>query len=119
MNNVLKSMRLHIGIFGKRNVGKSSILNFLTGQNASIVSDVAGTTTDAVEKTMELIPLGPVVFIDTAGVDDVGELGQQRIEKTFASINRIDVALKRKNFALLFPMSIIRFNGGRFLKKII
>lgn len=93
MNNVLKSMRLHIGIFGKRNVGKSSILNFLTGQNASIVSDVAGTTTDAVEKTMELIPLGPVVFIDTAGVDDVGELGQQRIEKTFASINRIDVAL--------------------------
>ena len=93
MNNVLKSMRLHIGIFGKRNVGKSSILNFLTGQNSSIVSDVAGTTTDAVEKTMELIPLGPVVFIDTAGVDDVGELGQQRIEKTFASINRIDVAL--------------------------
>lgn len=93
MNNVLKSMRLHIGILGKRNVGKSSILNFLTGQNASIVSDVAGTTTDAVEKIMELIPLGPVVFIDTAGVDDVGELGQQRIEKTFASINRIDVAL--------------------------
>jgi len=73
MNNVLKSMRLHIGIFGKRNVGKSSILNFLTGQNTSIVSDVAGTTTDTVEKTMELIPLGPVVFIDTAGVDDVGD----------------------------------------------
>ena len=93
MNNILKSMRLHIGIFGKRNVGKSSILNFLTGQNTSIVSDVAGTTTDTVEKTMELIPLGPVMFIDTAGVDDVGELGQQRIEKTLATINRIDIAL--------------------------
>ena len=93
MNNVLKSMRLHIGIFGKRNVGKSSLLNFLTNQEISIVSETLGTTTDAVEKTMELLPIGPVVFIDTAGIDDTGELGKQRVEKTFDIINRIDVAL--------------------------
>ncbi len=91
--SILKSQRLHIGIFGRRNVGKSSLLNYITEQNISIVSDVAGTTTDVVEKVMELIPLGPVVFLDTAGIDDVGELGKQRIEKTFASMDRIDVAL--------------------------
>ena len=93
MSNVLKSMRLHIGILGKRNVGKSSLLNFMAGQNTSIVSDVAGTTTDTVEKIMELLPVGPVVFLDTAGIDDVGELGEQRIEKTFDAFNRLDVAL--------------------------
>jgi small GTP-binding protein len=70
-----KSFRLHIGIFGKRNSGKSSILNSLTNQDVSIVSDIAGTTTDPVEKPMELLPLGPVLFIDTAGIDDLGNSG--------------------------------------------
>jgi len=77
-----KGFRLHIGFFGRRNVGKSSLLNAMTQQKVSIVSDVAGTTTDPVEKPMELLPIGPVLFIDTAGVDDVGALGAQRIEKT-------------------------------------
>lgn len=77
-----KANRLHIGIFGKRNAGKSSLLNALVNQEISIVSDIAGTTTDPVEKTMEFLPLGPVVFIDTAGIDDIGDLGEQRIEKT-------------------------------------
>jgi small GTP-binding protein len=82
MEKTPKGMRLHIGIFGRRNVGKSSILNALVGQQAAIVSDVAGTTTDPVEKPMELLPLGPVLFVDTAGIDDVGALGEKRIEKT-------------------------------------
>lgn len=88
-----KANRLHIGIFGKRNAGKSSLLNRLTNQDVSIVSPVAGTTTDAVEKTMEFLPLGPVVFIDTAGVDDEGSLGNQRIEKTKKIFDRTDIAL--------------------------
>ena len=91
--SMLKSQRLHIGIFGRRNVGKSSLLNFLTEQNVSIVSDIAGTTTDVVEKAMELIPIGPVVLIDTADVDDDGVLGEKRVEKTFSSVDRIDVGL--------------------------
>ena len=91
--SILKSQRLHIGIFGRRNVGKSSLLNFLTEQNVSIVSDIAGTTTDIVEKAMELIPIGPVVLIDTAGVDDDGVLGEKRVEKTFSSVDRIDLGL--------------------------
>ena len=73
---------MHIGIFGKRNVGKSYILNSLTDQDISIVSEIAGTTTDPVEKSMELLPIGPVLFVDTAGVDDEGTLGQMRVEKT-------------------------------------
>lgn len=93
MQKTPKALRLHIGIFGKRNVGKSSIINALTHQNISIVSDIAGTTTDAVEKTMEMLPLGPVVFIDTAGVDDVGKLGELRIDKTMQIIDRCDIAL--------------------------
>jgi [FeFe] hydrogenase H-cluster maturation GTPase HydF len=88
-----RGMRLHIGIFGKRNVGKSNILNALTKQNISIVSDIAGTTTDPVEKAMELLPLGPVLFVDTAGLDDEGKLGQMRIEKTVKMFDRIDLAL--------------------------
>lgn len=88
-----KSFRLHIGIFGRRNVGKSSVLNMLTRQQVSIVSDVAGTTTDPVEKPMELLPLGPVLFIDTAGLDDVGGLGSQRMEKTNQVFDRTDLAL--------------------------
>ena len=93
MNKVLKSMHLHIGIFGKSNVGKSSLLNFVTEQNVSIVSDSAGTTTDPVEKVMELLPIGPVIFTDTAGVDDIGALGAQRVKKTYSIIDRIDIAL--------------------------
>jgi [FeFe] hydrogenase H-cluster maturation GTPase HydF len=86
-------MRVHIGIFGKRNVGKSSLLNALTKQDISIVSPTAGTTTDPVEKSMELLPLGPVLFVDTAGIDDEGALGLQRVEKTKKIIDRIDLAI--------------------------
>src|SRR3974390_2257676 len=88
-----KGLRLHIGFFGRRNVGKSSLLNALTRQQVSIVSPVAGTTTDPVEKPMELLPLGPVLFVDTAGVDDIGALGAQRIEKTRQAIARCDIAV--------------------------
>lgn len=91
--NTPKGMRIHIGIFGKRNVGKSSLLNALTKQDISIVSATAGTTTDPVEKSMELLPLGPVLFVDTAGIDDEGALGQQRVEKTKKVIDRIDLAI--------------------------
>lgn len=89
----LKSMRLHIGVFGRTNVGKSSLLNRVTNQEISIVSEIAGTTTDVVEKSMELLPVGPVTFLDTAGLDDETELGEKRIEKTMKIINRIDVAV--------------------------
>jgi [FeFe] hydrogenase H-cluster maturation GTPase HydF len=88
-----KGFRLHIGFFGRRNVGKSSLLNAITQQKVSIVSEVAGTTTDPVEKPMELLPIGPVLFVDTAGVDDVGALGAQRIEKARQVIARSDVAI--------------------------
>lgn len=89
----LKSMRLHIGIFGKTNVGKSSLLNRITNQDISIVSDIAGTTTDVVEKSMELLPIGPVNFLDTAGINDSTALSAERIEKTMKIINRTDVAV--------------------------
>lgn len=88
-----KAFRLHIGIFGRRNVGKSSLLNMLTRQQVSIVSDVAGTTTDPVEKPMEMLPLGPVLFIDTAGVDDEGALGGMRVEKTRRILDRTDIGI--------------------------
>ncbi|MFA5327993.1 MAG: [FeFe] hydrogenase H-cluster maturation GTPase HydF [Prolixibacteraceae bacterium] len=88
-----KSFRLHIGIFGRRNAGKSSVLNALTSQEVSIVSEIAGTTTDPVEKPMELLPLGPVLFIDTAGIDDSGTLGEKRIEKTKSVFDRTDLGL--------------------------
>lgn len=89
----LKSMRLHIGIFGKTNVGKSSLLNRITNQDISIVSDVAGTTTDVVEKSMELLPVGPVNFLDTAGIDDSTALGEKRLQKTMKVLNRVDVGV--------------------------
>lgn len=89
----LKSMRLHIGIFGKTNVGKSSLLNKITDQDVSIVSDIEGTTTDVVEKTMELLPIGPVNFLDTAGINDKSTLASERIEKTIKIINRTDVGV--------------------------
>ncbi len=93
MQKTPRGMRLHIGIFGRRNVGKSSILNKLTQQDISIVSEKAGTTTDPVEKAMELLPLGPVLFVDTAGIDDEGSLGKKRIEKTKKIFDRIDLAI--------------------------
>lgn len=93
MQNAARGMRLHIGIFGRRNVGKSSLLNAITRQAVSIVSATPGTTTDPVEKPMELLPLGPVLFIDTAGLDDEGELGQMRNERTRQVFSRTDLGI--------------------------
>lgn len=93
MQSTPKTLRLHIGIFGRRNVGKSSLLNAITRQQVSIVSSHAGTTTDPVEKPMELLPLGPVQFVDTAGVDDEGALGELRIQRTRAVFERVDLGL--------------------------
>jgi [FeFe] hydrogenase H-cluster maturation GTPase HydF len=93
MNAAPRGVRLHIGIFGRRNVGKSSLLNALTRQQVSIVSPEPGTTTDPVEKPMELLPLGPVLFIDTAGIDDVGALGAQRVERTMKVLDRTELAV--------------------------
>lgn len=88
-----KETKPHIGIYGRRNNGKSSLINLLAGQNVAIVSDFAGTTTDPVKKSFEITGFGPVILVDTAGIDDVGELGQKRVEKTLQSINHIDLAL--------------------------
>lgn len=93
LNNTPSAERIHIGIFGKRNAGKSSIINSLTGQNLSIVSDIRGTTTDPVLKAMELLPLGPVVMIDTPGLDDEGELGALRVRKAHQMLNKTDIAV--------------------------
>lgn len=93
LNSTPAAERIHIGIFGKRNAGKSSIINALTGQNLSIVSDIKGTTTDPVLKSMELLPLGPVVMIDTPGLDDEGELGSLRVRKARQILNKTDIAL--------------------------
>ena len=93
LNNTPSANRTHIGIFGKRNAGKSSIINAITGQNLAIVSDTKGTTTDPVLKAMELLPLGPVVLIDTPGLDDEGDLGKLRIEKAYQILNKTDIAL--------------------------
>lgn len=88
-----KDLKPHIGIFGKRNSGKSSLINSLTGQDTAIVSDIAGTTTDPVKKSVEIFGIGPAIIIDTAGIDDIGELGQQRIKKSLNAIKQIDLAL--------------------------
>lgn len=93
LNSTPSADRVHIGIFGKRNAGKSSIINALTNQNLAIVADVAGTTTDPVYKAMELLPLGPVMIIDTPGIDDVGELGALRVKKSYQVLNKTDIAL--------------------------
>ncbi len=92
MQDTPRGLRLQIGIFGRRNVGKSSLLNALTQQEAAIVSSIPGTTTDVVSKPIELKPLGPVLFLDTAGLDDTGELGQKRMAKTTATLDRVDLA---------------------------
>lgn len=93
MNETPSSERIHIGIFGRRNAGKSSVINAVTGQSLAIVSDVKGTTTDPVLKAMELLPLGPVVMVDTPGLDDEGELGKKRIEKSYQVLNKTDIAV--------------------------
>ncbi len=93
LNDTASSQRLHIGFFGLRNCGKSSLVNAVTGQNLSLVSDVKGTTTDPVRKTMELLPLGPVVIIDTPGIDDTGVLGALRVQKTMEVLRIIDIAV--------------------------
>ncbi len=93
LNEVVSAERLHIGFFGLRNAGKSSVVNAVTGQEMSLVSDVKGTTTDPVKKAMELLPLGPVVVVDTPGIDDEGELGELRVKKTKQVLNYIDIAV--------------------------
>lgn len=93
MQETPKANRLHIAIFGRRNAGKSSLINAISGQDIALVSNVAGTTTDPVYKTMELLPLGPIVLIDTAGLDDVGEIGELRIKKTKEVMDKTDLAI--------------------------
>lgn len=93
LNSTPSAERIHIGIFGRRNAGKSSLINALTGQPLAIVSDVKGTTTDPVLKAMELLPLGPVVMIDTPGLDDEGTLGSLRVQKAYQILNKTDIAL--------------------------
>lgn len=93
LNETPSANRVHIGIFGRRNAGKSSVMNALTNQSIAIVSDVLGTTTDPVLKAMELLPIGPVVMIDTPGIDDEGELGSLRVKKSYQMLNKTDVAV--------------------------
>ena len=93
MNQTPMSERVHIGFFGKRNAGKSSVMNAVTGQDIAVVSEVRGTTTDPVYKSMELLPLGPVVMMDTPGIDDEGELGALRVKKSYQVLNRTDAAV--------------------------
>lgn len=93
LNSTMQGDRIHITILGKRNAGKSSVINAITGQDIAIVSDIKGTTTDPVSKAMEILPLGPCLIIDTPGLDDYGELGTKRIEKTLKMLNKTDIAL--------------------------
>ena len=93
LNSTPSGERVHIGFFGRRNAGKSSVVNAVTGQELSVVSDTLGTTTDPVFKTMELLPMGPVMIIDTPGFDDEGALGELRVRKTRQVLNKSDVAV--------------------------
>lgn len=93
LNDQVSGERLHIGFFGLRNAGKSSVVNAVTGQKLSLVSDIKGTTTDPVQKAMEILPLGPVVIIDTPGIDDEGELGEMRVKRALQVINKTDIAV--------------------------
>ena len=92
LNDAPSGERIHIGFFGRRNAGKSSVVNAVTNQDLAVVSDTKGTTTDPVTKAMELLPLGPVVIIDTPGFDDEGELGELRVKKTKQILNRLHLA---------------------------
>lgn len=93
LNDQVSAERVHIGFFGLRNAGKSSVVNAVTGQNLSLVSEILGTTTDPVQKAMELLPLGPVVIIDTPGIDDVGTLGEMRVERALKVLGKADIAV--------------------------
>lgn len=93
LNGVVSAERVHIGFFGLRNAGKSSVVNAVTGQELAVVSEVKGTTTDPVKKAMEILPLGPVVVIDTPGIDDEGALGEKRVEKTYGILNKTNIAV--------------------------
>ena len=93
LNQTPSANRVHIALCGKRNAGKSSVVNAVTGQNISIVSDVKGTTTDPVQKAMELLPLGPVVIIDTPGMDDEGTVGELRVQRARQVLNKADIAV--------------------------
>lgn len=93
LNSTPSANRLHISFFGRRNAGKSSLVNAVTGQSLSIVSKVRGTTTDPVRKAMELLPLGPVVITDTPGIDDTGIIGEKRVERTYNILSKTDVAV--------------------------
>ena len=93
LNDTVSAERVHIGFFGVRNAGKSSVVNAVTGQKLSLVSDVKGTTTDPVKKAMELLPIGPVVIIDTPGIDDEGELGEMRVRRTMQVLEQTDIAV--------------------------
>ena len=93
LNAIPQGERTHIALFGRRNAGKSSLINALTGQEVSIVSPVEGTTTDPVAKAMELLPLGPVMLFDTPGIDDAGDLGGLRVRRTLDILNKTDIAL--------------------------
>lgn len=108
MSSTPKSNRMHIGIFGTRNSGKSSIINAISNQNVAVVSNFAGTTTDPIYKPMELLPIGPIVLIDTAGLDDTGDIGKLRVEKSREIMDKTDLALlifdisknlKKENFS--------------------
>lgn len=105
LNKTPNSNRLHIAIFGRRNTGKSSLINAITNQDLAIVSDYAGTTTDPVYKAMEILPIGPVVIVDTAGIDDIGAVGELRIKKTYEVINKTDIAL-----LIVSPTDISKFD---------
>lgn len=93
LNDQVSAERVHIGFFGLRNAGKSSVVNAVTAQNLSVVSDILGTTTDPVKKAMEILPIGPVVIIDTPGIDDEGKLGEQRVKRALSTLNKTDVAV--------------------------
>lgn len=113
LNNTPSAERVHIGIFGRRNAGKSSLINAVTSQNLAIVSDIKGTTTDPVMKAMELLPLGPVVLIDTPGLDDSGDLGLMRIQKAHQALNRCDIAV-----LVIDALEGITPEDGKILEKI-
>ena len=93
LNETPSAQRVHIGFFGKKNAGKSSVMNAVTNQDLSVVSPIGGTTTDPVQKAMELLPIGPVVMLDTPGLDDTGQLGSLRVKKSLQTLNKTDAAV--------------------------